>query len=543
MRSGEAFLNRGVLSRLAIGLLCIGAVVLVISATRFGAGIGGDGVAYVAGARNLLQGLGFSWVGPQGDIRPTTIFGPLFPVLLSAIGWAGVDPLVGARWLNAVLFGLNVALCVYILYRSTSESWAPLLGAVLVIFSPVILSAHAGAISEPTFLAFFLAAMIALDRYLEGGKRGWLVLSAGLAGLSYLARYVGLTVIAAGAATLLLAGTGDRRRKLIDLLGYVAVASIFVVPWLARNAMAGGSATARTLVVLLPDRAFLGVVAELVAYWFLPERIPLTWRIAMIFIGAAVVAAILLRIRHALWGGEAAPPAPGARNRRWARILGIQFLVYGAGVVTARILFVPRISIDERILLPLLLLILLLALVLAWRVRSAMGERSWLSRAAVGVLFLLAVSYLVRGGVRALLLQLDGQGFASRSWQGSPLMNAMSLLPTETPIYTNEVEAVYLLGGRSAYRLPTGCLPEDTLQVAVEAAECRTGEYREWADAMRSSVETEAAVVALFDSFREQPYYAPVAEELVEGLDVLTSQGDGRLYVYDRSEWPESPHW
>jgi hypothetical protein len=122
-------------------------------------------------------------------------------------------------------------------------------------------------------------------------------------------------------------------------------------------------------------------------------------------------------------------------------------------------------------------------------------------------------------------------------------MNAMSLLPTETPIYTNEVEAVYLLGGRSAYRLPTGCLPEDTLQLAVEAAECRTGEYREWADAMRSSVETEAAVVALFDSFREQPYYAPVAEELVEGLDVLTSQGDGRLYVYDRSEWPESPHW
>jgi hypothetical protein len=51
------------------------------------------------------------------------------------------------------------------------------------------------------------------------------------------------------------------------------------------------------------------------------------------------------------------------------------------------------------------------------------------------------------------------------------------------------------------------------------------------------------AVVALFNSYREQPYYAPVAEELVAGLDVLTTQGDGRLFAYDRSQWPESPHW
>jgi hypothetical protein len=122
-------------------------------------------------------------------------------------------------------------------------------------------------------------------------------------------------------------------------------------------------------------------------------------------------------------------------------------------------------------------------------------------------------------------------------------MNAMSLLPPETPIYTNEVEAVYLLGGRSAYRLPTGCLPEDTLHVIVVEAECRGGDFRPWAEAMRGSLETENAVVALFETYREQPYYAPVAEELVAGLDVLTSQGDGRLYVQDRGQWPESPHW
>jgi hypothetical protein len=526
-----------------MALLCAAAVVLVLSATRFGAGIGGDGVAYVAGARNILHGLGFSWVGPQGDIRPTTIFGPLFPALLSALGLAGVDPLVGARWLNAGFFGINLALCLCLLCRATGERWVALLGSVLVAFSPVILSAHAGVISEPTFLALLLGGMIALARYLETGRRRWLAASAILAGLSYLARYVGLTAIASGAVILLLAGARSPRRRLADAFIYAFVASIFVVPWFVRNELAGGSATARTLVFLLPDRALLQVVAELVAYWFLPERIPLIWRGGVILAGTAFLGAMFLRFRRPLWRGESAATLQGARNRQWARILAIQLAVYAAGVLTARVLFVPRISIDERILLPPLLLILLLAPVLAWRIWWALGSRHWLSRLAVALVFLLAISNLARGGVRALLLQGDGVGFASRSWRSSPLMNAMSLLPPETPIYTNEVEAVYLLGGRSAYRLPTGCLPEDTLHVIVVEAECRGGDFRPWAEAMRGSLETENAVVALFDTYREQPYYAPVAEELVAGLDVLTSQGDGHLFVQDRGQWPESPHW
>jgi hypothetical protein len=161
----------------------------------------------------------------------------------------------------------------------------------------------------------------------------------------------------------------------------------------------------------------------------------------------------------------------------------------------------------------------------------------------VGVVFLLTLSYIGRGTLRAVILEGDGQGLASRRWRESPLMNALSILPPRTPIYTNEVEALYLLGGRSAYRLPTGCLPEDAMVVYEPGTECRTEEYQAWAAAMRRALEREMAVVALFDSFYEQPYYAPVGEELVAGLDVLTTQGDGRLFVSDRSQWPESPHW
>jgi hypothetical protein len=524
-----------------VGLISLGAIAMALSATPYGAGIGGDGVAYVAGARNLLQGMGYSWVGPEGDIRPTTIFGPLFPAILSAIGAAGVDPLVAARWLNAILFGLNVALCAVILRRATHSVWAPALGSVLVAFSPVVLSTHTLVVSEPTFLALLFGETLALDLYTEFGNRRWLILAAALAGLSYLARFVGLTVIAAGAAILLLRRQGSGRRNLADVAAYLAVAAAFVVPWFVRNEAAGGSATARTIAYLAPDRALLTVVADLATYWFLPERIPLLWRGVAILIGAAFLALATWSAAHAR--GDATHDAVQNVSARWAQILGIQILAYGGGVLAARLVLVPRISVDERILLPLLLLVLLLVLVLVWRVWSTLGARSWFSRILMLSMFLLAVSTIGRGALRELLLQQDGQGLAARNWQRSPLMNALSLLPAETPIYTNEVEALYLLGGRSAYRLPTGCLPEDAFYVYVEGTECHTAEFEAWAQAMRRGLQDEAAVVALFNSYLEQPYYAPVADELVAGLDVLSTQGDGRLYVFDRNQWPESPHW
>lgn len=531
------------LSRLAVILLSLGGVVLALACTRHGAGIGGDGVAYVAGARNILSGLGFSWVGPVGDVRPITIFGPLFPAALSALGLSGLDPLDGARFLNAALFGVNVALSCLILRRSTETIWPPILGAVMILFSPVILSAHSGVISEPTFLALLLSSMILLDRYLERRKRGWLALAAATAGLSYLARYVGLTVMISGLAVVLSSPAESRRRRWVDLAFYAAISGAVVAPWSIRNELAGGSATARAISFLLPGRDFFRIVADLVTYWFLPERLPLAWRLAaLLAAGLALAGAWLVARRSAKREADALERAPTA-SLRWLWIVGLHLLFYSGGVFAARLFLVPRISVDERILLPVLLLVLLFGLVLISLIHNRAGGRRWLSHIPVAMAFLLAISYIGRGGLRALLLESDGQGLASRRWRESPLMNALSVLPPNAAIYTNEVEALYLLGGRSAYRLPTGCLPEDAMVVYVPGTECRTEEYEAWAAAMRRALEEEMAVVALFDSYREQPYYSPVVEGLTAGLDILTTQGDGRLFAFDRSQWPESPHW
>ena len=529
-------------SLLALGaaLLGGGSVLLALSCTRWGAGIGGDGVAYVAGARNLLHGFGFSWIGPEGDVRPITIFAPLFSALLSGLGILGLDPLVGARWLNAALFWVNVALVIRVLFRYTRETWLPLSGGILFVFSPVVLGLHTGAASEPVFLMFLLLAVLAVARYAEEGTRRWVVLAAAAAAAAYLARYAGLMVIAGGFLSVLLVGREPRKNRLLSVLTYAGITGTVVALWFLRNSSLEGSSTSRELVIE-PLAADIGrLLADLGSYWFLPDRVPLVLRSAVVCSGLILLAAawVAVRRRPAHQGSEESSRAP---RGALPAIAVLMIAVYIAGVLLSRVLFVPRISLDQRILAPVYLLTILLVLFMAHDIYTA-GRPLVRGLVAAGV-FLLAVSYLGRGTIRALELQLDGQGFASRAWQRSPLVNALRLLPEDTPIYTNEVEALYLLAGRQAYRLPTGCLPEDALYTDLLGTECNTAEFLAWVERMRYALENREAVLAVFNSYAEQPYYAPLVPEMVAGLDILTTQGDGHMYVYDRDGWPENPNW
>jgi hypothetical protein len=118
----------------------------------------------------------------------------------------------------------------------------------------------------------------------------------------------------------------------------------------------------------------------------------------------------------------------------------------------------------------------------------------------------------------------------------------MKLLPSETPIYTNEIEVIYLLADRYAYRLPYGCLPDDMLISKYAQAECQSEEYLTWVESMRQKLENEHAVIVLFNTYHEQTY-APLIPELIDGQSILSMQGDGAMYVHDLDEWPPNPHW
>jgi len=527
---------------LAIFLLMISAVILILSCTRYGVGIGSDGVVYIGAARNLIEGRGVSWISAGNELRPLVIFGPLYPSILAGLGLLGVDPLVGARWLNAGLFGINVILVGAILYWFAKEVWLALLGSLLVLFSRVLFGVHSSVLSESLFFPLLLVGVLLLTNYLEQGKRWYLVASALVLGLAYLARYAGMFFVVGGVLTLILLHQSSWRRRLADTVLWIVCAGTPIGLWMLRNQLLTGSSTYRTFSPILPGLNLLTSLVDFVTFWFLPERVPLKIRlVSVLLFGALLIGAwTWLMWKERSWQTD----YEGYQRRHFLFpvVLGVMIVVYIVGLVATRSFFIPRIDIISRTLSPAYLLTLILILVISYGLVRKLDERNLIKNVLLICCYGLVLTYIVRGTIGAIELQQDAQGYANSAWRQSPLINAMKLLPPETPIYTNEIEAIYLLADRYAYRLPYGCLPDDMLISKYAQAECQSEQYLAWVERMRQKLEHDHAVIVLFNTFNEQAY-APLIPELIDGLSILSIQGDGAMYVQDLDEWPPNPHW
>jgi len=165
-------------------LLALFAVIIAVTATRWGIGVDNDSVGYL----NL-------WIEPG--------LAPLLRWMHAALGGLGVDITVASRWLFVILMAANVVLVYYALYGATRSVGASFLGAVLV-FAPVeMLQDHLMVYSEPVYLLCGLIGFLLLSRYLETAKLGFLVLSAVAVALAFLSRFVGLALVVTGGLSIL----------------------------------------------------------------------------------------------------------------------------------------------------------------------------------------------------------------------------------------------------------------------------------------------------------------------------------------------------
>jgi len=189
---------------IGLGFFAMG---LVLYANAAGVGMNEDGVSYILAARNLLAGQGletFTNYGPIDTLtEPMVFWPPFYSIALAGLGLMGIDPMEGARWLNALLFAVNIELVGWIVWRLSRLRPAAILVAVLMLASPQVVKLHAMAFSGPLFLVLLLSMILALSRYVTEGRLRWLILAACLAGFAYLTRYVGGALIALGGLTVL----------------------------------------------------------------------------------------------------------------------------------------------------------------------------------------------------------------------------------------------------------------------------------------------------------------------------------------------------
>jgi len=457
------------LSALLGGLGLLG-VVLILVANSGGIGMNADSTSYLLSAQNLLDGKGldgFAIYGPIEDLtEPLVHWPPMFPVALSGLGLLGLDPATGARLLNAVLFGINIALAGWLTFRLSGARWAAIVAALLVLGAPQVLVLHAMAWSEPLFLALALTTLSLLARYLAGGPLWQLVLAGLTVGAACLTRYVGLTLIVTGGVGLLFRPARKLIGRLWEAALFGGLGGLMVGAWMLRNQLLTGSTSGRTLVFHPPALAALKRGLFTVLTWVAPrDAVFVIW--PEMLIGLGVGALILLGLAWRTRRHWRAWLARLSTRPEWPLVLMlIGFaLFYMLFTLVSITFFDAYTPLDARILAPVYVVVVITAVGMLGRglAGSALGARTRLIVA--GLLVVLVGSYGLRGLDWVARNHATGEnlGVAAQPWRESTLMDLVDALPPGTPLATNRQDAVYALSQRLTYRLPRRMNPTTTL--------------------------------------------------------------------------------
>jgi hypothetical protein len=525
---------------LILGLIALGAAGVLLYSTPEGLGLSDDSIGYIAGARSILSGQGYreAWLASNG---PVTHFPPGFSSILALIGLSGLDPLRGARFLNALLFGANAFLLGIIGWRMTKSQVA---GAVLTLLFAVnasLFNAHAVAMSEPLYIFFSLAAFLTFSysgvqqlAAVSNGKSGsthraselpdsrvWLIATGIFTAFAYLTRYAGLALLATFVVALILLNDTWKKR-LTSAAIFVASTLPFLIGWGIRNKIVADNATNRTLVYhpLSAENIETGIYN--ISEFLVPIE---NWRRSLVkipnlfFVLLAIIVLTLLvwvaykGLKKFLQPATEPPEILSFTN-------GLYIFGYLASIISSMMLFDASTKFKLRILSPVYVALLILLVYLGYWVWQ---KRSMISRGLIvlAAIFILTLSAYDTSNF-VTKLHKGGQGYASFKWYDSEAMDFLSKLPAGTRIYTNQPGPVYLYTDRPSYVLP------DLVDAVTGLPRER---YTEGVQALHKDVLSGNAVLALFKFGSEAEDAQSVYMQLADGLYLAHDTHGDKIYT------------
>jgi hypothetical protein len=443
----------------ALLLISVIGVILVLQATPEGAGLSDDSIAYVAGARSMVAGHGYreAWLASN---QPVTHFPPAFPTVLAFFGFLGIDPLHAARWVNALLFGLNAGLLGILAWRMTPSLTAGLVLAGLFVLCADLLQVHAVAMSEPLFIFLSLLSFWMFDLYFERDQHWWLGACATFVGMAYLTRYSGLALLATFVVALFVLKKGWGQKVITSAL-FVAGTLPWILGWTLRNKLVAENATNRTLVwhPITSQNLHMGLRTVADAFFSIDAwrkvaiKNPIITQ-GLIFI---ILGSVLVWLAIRTWKylserqSQASPPfTPG--NKPIGEVIsfttGLYLFAYLASILSSMLLFDAATKFKLRILAPMFVsLLILLVYAGVW-----MRNKNRPLVLIVMSIFLVFSAYKQFNTIAEW--SKGGVGYASFKWYDSKAMAYLRKLPSTVRIYTDEPAAVYLYTGRGNYVLP-----------------------------------------------------------------------------------------
>lgn len=486
-----------------LGLIGVG---MIFYSTRWGIGIAHDSFGYLSGAENLLRGQGYSHVTGLGEVMPTNQWPPLFSLAITPFGFAGLSISEGARWLNALLFGINILLIGYFVYRNTTF-WPAIFASLIILTSVDLIRLHATAYSEPLYFFLGLCGLYWLDKYINTAKTFPLLISALIIGAAALTRYIGVTLIVTLCVSILVLGKRSLKRRLADCCIAGVISSLPLTLFAIRNVLVSGRVisyldTVQTRLITA-GQFMLGL--DTISLWFLPATI--SFRNRMLVLGVAVLALVLITARF----GRTNLPTFWSVNL-------IYVFAYLLSLTLAIVSVEPHIAYDAKYLSPVFVsIVIILALFLhGILLRAPRPVR-------IGLWVFLAL-FCISAGERAVVVVKDihqnGLGFEAPELRQSKIMSSIKNLPVDVRIYASLPILVRFFTQRDIRELPWKYHP---------ATENPVSGYLPELHEIQTSSRSQRTLIVYH---RWRPYYYPTENDLKQVLSLkeIASAPDGTIY-------------
>lgn len=455
-----------------------------------------DSVQYLNAAQNLAGGYGFVTSSTALETRAPRVsftdWPPLYPILLSfGVGERPSPevlpsaPLRWARWVNILALAASFFPLAFLAGVMVGpRGIVPVLG-FYAVFRPIQLI-NSFAWSEGLFLLCALLSWASLVWAIERSASHriglWsFSLSGVLTALAASTRYVGLTVAAAGAVTIILRTESSSGRQTVKrLLAYLLPASLPIAAWVLRNLQVTGHAfgESRAAAGLAPEEVLVGTLRTIAADWICPlvSSNPSAEKLTTVLgLGAFLWLAALALHRYG-------PQTMESRSERLTvSVLMMSFVLIYVVVLDVSAGMISYDPLNWRLFAPAYPAVLLLCAGLLRGAYVDLRTRAWQRG---GILVSCAVM-LVLNALATTNWVLGPREDRSLSWpywrslsMGTPsprlddVVAAAGLAPLDAVILTNIWEAVALHAGR-----PVKPVPGRTEAGAMERVLSHQGAY------------------------------------------------------------------
>jgi hypothetical protein len=516
-----------------ITLFSIVGFAILIFATRWGIGASPDSVVYISGARSLVSGQGFSMLSNLGEYHPITHHAPLYSVLLSLPGFLSLDFELTSRIINALLFSSNILvfglLISEFIGKKEADAWIiPVVGAAILLFSPVMVEIHIMAWTEGLFILLVLTGLRFLAVFIKKDQAVFLFFSAGAAAFAFLTRYAGLSLILTGILGIIIYLPGSIHKRVKSAALFSVMSMVPVLLWLVRNYLAAGTAANREFIFHPVSRAQVWLGVTTIAGWFgIPETASTLFKLIPVFSVVLVFMALFFLVNQSQRKLKNRTHLLDELQRHELVKFALLFvLVYTIFLFASISFFDANTPLDDRILSPIYVVSLLLGLFLAallfTHIRNFQPVKigSIVLSLAIIVIFSSSSINVISEGYRS------GLGLNGLAWHQSETLKQLDQFPDEFLIFSNAPDAIILQTGRPAVSLP---------RKFESAAQRENVNYPSDMAAMKSEVDNNRALIVYF-SILNRPNISTIEELRYDlGLEVLALLSDGTIFGSSKS--------